>query len=202
MFGLRVGRRGGGFRDRPRFRLRASQAMGPRHFELFKGAVVNAFTGIDDPLESLESGRFGGEGVARSAGRGGLDIFYEEGVAGGLPELGLDAARAAEAPLAGDERIDQEALLGVGGAVLLVVFGGKLGEIPGFFVEHDLLNGVDAVLEGVKAGCGLTGGGAGSGRLLCVGAAGLALFGSGLKHGRILDSTLAGVFGAAGNGRA
>jgi hypothetical protein len=39
---------------------------------------------------------------------------------------------------------------------VLVVFGGELGEIFGGFVEHDLLSGIDAVLEGVEAGCGLT----------------------------------------------
>jgi hypothetical protein len=33
-----------------------------------------------------------------------------------------------------------------------VVFGGELGEIFGFFVEHDLVNGVDAVLESVESG--------------------------------------------------
>ena len=36
-------------------------------------------------------------------------------------------------------------------AILLVEFG----EIFGVFVEHDLLFGVDAVLERVETGCGL-----------------------------------------------
>jgi hypothetical protein len=40
-------------------------------------------------------------------------------------------------------------LFGIGGGVLLVVFGGEFGEIVGGFVEHDLVNGADAVLEGV-----------------------------------------------------
>ncbi len=79
------------------------------------------------------------------------------------------------------------------------ILGGELGEILRFFVEHDLVNGVDAVLQGVEAGHGLARGGAGSGRFLCVGAAGRGLFGSGLKHGsEILDLRLAGVFGAEG----
>jgi hypothetical protein len=43
----------------------------------------------------------------------------------------------------------------MGGIVVFVVFGGQLGEIFGGFVEHDLVLGVDAVLEGVDAGCGL-----------------------------------------------
>jgi hypothetical protein len=31
----------------------------------------------------------------------------------------------------------------------------KFGEIVGGFVEHDLAFGIDAMLEGVVAGCGL-----------------------------------------------
>jgi hypothetical protein len=50
-----------------------------------------------------------------------------------------------------NEGIDEEALVGIGGAVVFVVFGGKLGEIFGGFVEHDLVLGIDAVLEGVVA---------------------------------------------------
>src|ERR1700722_5738923 len=48
--------------------LWGSQAMGPRHFlealEFFEGAVIDALAGIDDPLEALEGGGIGGEGVA------------------------------------------------------------------------------------------------------------------------------------------
>jgi hypothetical protein len=33
-----------------------------------------------------------------------------------------------------------------------VVFGGELGEILGFLVEHDLVDCVDAVLESVESG--------------------------------------------------
>jgi hypothetical protein len=44
--------------------------------------------------------------------------------------------------------------------VVFVVFG----EIFGGFVEHDLVLGADAVLEGVEAGCGLALGGARAGR--------------------------------------
>ena len=63
-----------------------------------------------------------------------------------------------------------------GGGVL--VFGGERGEVAGGFVEHNLLNGEDAMLEGVESGNGLSGGGARSGRFLRVGAAGCALPGS------------------------
>ncbi len=49
----------------------------------------------------------GGEGVAGSAGQGDFDIFYDDGVAGALPEAGFDAAHAAETPLVVNERIDE-----------------------------------------------------------------------------------------------
>jgi hypothetical protein len=151
----------------PGFGLPGSQAMDPCHFleafQLFVGAVIGAITGIGDALEAFEGGRAGGEGIARSAGHGGVEIFYDEEAAGALPELGLDAANATEAPFVMDERVDEEALVGIGGAVVFVVFGGELGEIFGFFVEHDLVNGVDAVLEGVEAGNGFACGGAWSG---------------------------------------
>ncbi len=97
--------------------------MAPRH-EFFEGAVVGPLAGVDDALEALEDGGIGGEGVAGGAGYGGFDIFHQEGVAGGLPKLGFDAAAAAEAPFVVDESIDEEALLGIGGTVQLMVFGG------------------------------------------------------------------------------
>ncbi len=166
----------GGFGGGPGFGLRASQDMAPRHLGLqfFEGAVIGALAGVDDPLEADESFRAGGEGIAGRAGRD-FDVFRQEGIAGVLPEFGFDAAYAAEAPFVCDERVDEEALLGVGGAVLLVVLGGELGEIAGGFVEHDLVNGEDAVLRGVVAGCGLALGGW-AGGILCVGAVGCALF--------------------------
>jgi hypothetical protein len=52
-----------------------------------------------------------------------------------------------------DERIDQEAPIGIGGAVVFVVFGGELGEIFGFFVEHDPMDGVDAAFARLAADC-------------------------------------------------
>ncbi len=95
-----------------------------------------------------------------------------------------------------NQRVDEEALIGVGGGVVFVVFGSELGEIFGLFVEHDLVNSVDAVLEGVEAGCGFAGGGARAGRSLCVHAVGFGLLGGCHKN---LDSRLAGGF-AAGRG--
>jgi len=157
------------------FGLRTSQEMGPRHFQFLVGTVVGAFAGIDHPLEAVEKGGGCGEGVAGGAGRG-FEVFFQEDVAGALPELGFDATEAAEAPLVGNERVNEEALAGVGGVMVLVVFGGELGEIFGFFVEHDLGGGEDAVLQGVVAGCGFPFGGARSGRFLRIDAVRGGLF--------------------------
>jgi hypothetical protein len=124
------------------------------------------------------------------------------GVGVGSPADSLRAsACAGHGPAPLGLGVDREAALGIGGAVQFVILGGELGEILGFFVEHDLVDGVDAVLQGVESGSGLTCGGARFGRFLRVGAAGRALFGSGLKQGRVLDLTLAGVFGAGGRPR-
>ena len=172
--GTRIGRGVG--RGVRRKRRRPHFGFGLEALEFFEGAVPGALQGIDDPLEALEGDGIGGEGVAGSAGYGGLDIFHQEGVADGLPKLGFDAARAAKAPFVVYEGVDEEALVGIGGAVVFVVFGGELGEIFGFFVEHDLVDGVDAVLEGVETRYGLARGSAGTGRFLRVGAAGCALF--------------------------
>jgi hypothetical protein len=158
--------------------------------------VIVALAGIDEPLEAFEGAGIGGEGFAGSAGQGDLDILYHEGVIGAIPEVGFDAAHAAKAPFALHQDVDEDALLGIDGAVVFVVFGGELGEVFGFFVEHDLVNGVDAVLEGVEAGGRLARSGARSGGFLCVFAIGRGLFRG--RHAS-LDLRLAGVFGAAGS---
>ena len=103
-------------------------------------------------------------------------MVCQEGVGGVLPELGFDAAQAAEAPFVVNQRVDKEALIGVGGVVMFVVFGGELGEIFGFFVEHDLGGGEDAVLQRVVAGRGFSCGGARSGRFLRIHAIRSGLF--------------------------
>ena len=126
--------------------------------QLFEGAVIVALAAVDHPLEALEEVRVGGEGV------GGIAPFRfrmlgEVGVGSVFPENGFDAAHAAEAPFVVNEGIDEEALVGIGGVVVFVVFGGELGEIVGGFIEHDLVFGVDAAFEGVEAGCGLALGG-------------------------------------------
>ena len=150
--------------------------MGPRHLQLLEGAVVGALAGIDDSLEALKRGRGGVEGVAGSAGWG-FRILCEERVGGVVPQFGFDAAETAEAPFICNERVDEEALIGVGGGVVFVVFGGELGEIFGFFVEHDLGGGEDAVLQGVVAGRGFACGCARSGGFLRIHAIRGGLFG-------------------------
>jgi hypothetical protein len=160
------------------FRLRARQARDPLDLEalqLFERAMIDALAGIDHPLEALEGGRGGGEGVAGGAGRG-FGIVYEEGVGGVFPELGFDAAQAAEAPFVVYKRIDEETLAGIGGAVMFVIFGCEIGEIFGGFVEHDLGSGEDAVLDGVAAGCGFPCGSARPGRFLRIHAVRSGLF--------------------------
>ena len=121
--------------------------------------MIVALAAVDHPLEALEVAGVGGEGVGGVAGLR-FRMLGKEGVSGVFPEDGFDAAHAAEAPFVVNEGIDEEALVGIGGAVVLVVFGGESGEIAGGFVEHDLMNGDDAVLHGVVAGCGLALGGA------------------------------------------
>jgi hypothetical protein len=133
--------------------------------QLFEGAVIVALAAVDHPLEALEKVRVGGEGVGGIA-RLRFRMLGEVRVGCVFPEDGFDAAHAAKAPFVVHKRIDEEALVGIGGAVMFVVFGGELGEIAGGFVEHDLGYGEDAVLDGVVAGCGLARGGGWSGRFL------------------------------------
>src|SRR6202041_3035246 len=104
--------------------------------------------------EALEGGAAAGEAVAGPALLNFMRI--DEELAGGAPEFGFDAAQAAEAPFVVDHGIDEETLIGVGGAVEFVVFGGEFGEVFGGFAEHDLMLGMDAVLQGVEAGLGLS----------------------------------------------
>jgi hypothetical protein len=85
-----------------------------------------------------------------------------------LPELSFGLAEAAEEPLAIDEGIDQEALLGGGWLPALLVFGGEGLEIGGVLAANDLRFGVNAGLDGVEAGDGLALDGAWAGGFLSV----------------------------------
>jgi hypothetical protein len=98
-----------------RVRLRgAFGGSGLETFELVEGAVVGAVGGVDAALEAGEVAHV----TREQAAEGPLGVEPVQANAFGhlvLPQLGFDFAEAAEHPFAGDQRIDQEALLGGGG---------------------------------------------------------------------------------------
>jgi len=93
-----------------------------------------------------------------------------------LVELGLDGAEAAEEPVAIDEGVDEEALVGGGGVEAGVVFADEFLEGSPGFAADELSFGVDAGFEGIHGGAGLALVGAGSGGFLRVEAIGCELF--------------------------
>jgi hypothetical protein len=154
-FGICAERTDGFGSGRGFFGLRCVPGRG-ESLEFLQCAVIVAFAGVDHPLEALEGGSAGSEGVG---GSGGLHfgVVLEESINCGLPEIGFDDAQTAEAPFVVDESVDQKALGGIGWAVLVVKLGGEFGEVLSGFVEESLGFGVDAVLQGVEAGFGLSG---------------------------------------------
>jgi hypothetical protein len=96
-----------------------------------------------------------------------------------LPELGLDAAEAAQLPIGGDERVDQATLGGIGRLVLVLILGSKGFEITGVFAGDDVGLGMDAGFEGVETRNGLAFRGTRSGGFL-----GIATVGRELLMGR------------------
>ena len=100
-------------------------------------------------------------------------------VEGGLPELGLDAAKAAEDPLGVGEGIDEGALFGGGGLEAVEIFVDEGFEFGVAFVEDDEGAGVHAGFERIHAGGGFTGLGAGAGGFGCVATICFDLFGGG-----------------------
>jgi hypothetical protein len=127
--------------------------------ELIEGAMVVALGRIDAALET-------GEGIAAAIEGQAERTFLvgrEEGGQFVGPELGFDLVVAAEEPLGLDEGIDQERLLGGGGAEAVVVIEGEGFEILGGLAGDDPGAGVDAGFEGVETGDGLALGSAGAG---------------------------------------
>jgi hypothetical protein len=126
-------------------------------FEFFETAVIVALTGIDD---SLEAGDFlfvaGIEFAAVDDGIGPVfaesDPLVQETAVDVVPELGFDAAQAADAPFVRDQGVDEELFVGGGGVVLPVIPVGESSEIFGGFVEDDLVFGVNAEFQSVQAG--------------------------------------------------
>jgi hypothetical protein len=142
--------------------------------KFLEGAVEVALAGIDHALETFQGGSADDEGVAGMASVP-ADLRGQDGLTGLLPDYGLDAAHTAKTPFVVDERIDQEALGGVGGSIVFMLFRGEFGEILRRFIEHDLGFGVDAVFQGVETRSGFARVRDGTLGFLSVGAAGVAL---------------------------
>ena len=149
--------------------------MGPRHSEVFEGAVIGALQSIDNPLKTLNGGGGCDEGVGGGAFPS-FNIIGQERIGGAIPDFGFKPAHAAEMPCGVNESLDQEPLGIVGGAVLFVIFRAESGEVLGAFVEHALASRDDVIgpRSGVRWGFAL--GGAGSGRYFCDAAVGRAWF--------------------------
>ena len=115
----------------------------------------------------------------KTRGEGGV-IDVEDAL---LIDLGLDGAEAAEEPVAVDEGVDEEALVGGSGAEAVVIFGDEFLESGPGFAADELGFRVDAGFEGVHGGAGLAFFGAGSGGFFGVEAIGQELFLSCHKRG-------------------
>jgi hypothetical protein len=141
--------------------------LGLEESKFVKGVAVIALGGIDAALKAGELLTVLGEDAAEGP------IVNVEGP---LPEVGFDGAETAEEPIAIDEGVDEETLLGGGGLEALVIFGGEFLEGCRGFALDDLGFSVDAGFECVHGGSGLALGGARSGGFARVGAVGRDLF--------------------------
>ncbi len=113
-------------------------------------AVVGALGGIDAALQTSEGFQVAGVGFAE---RG----FFAGGF-GDLsgPQLCFDAMETTELPIGVDQGIDEETFECRGGLELLVVVAREGFELGRIFSGNDLSPGVDAGLERVETGDGLT----------------------------------------------
>jgi hypothetical protein len=139
--------------------------------EFLEGALIIALGGVHAVLEAGESLACHIIGSASERQEVLIAVAGSAGLGIPVPELGFDAAEAAEGPLGVDEDVDEAALLGGVGEEAVVVVGGEGFEVGGIFAGDDLRGGVDAGFDGVEAGGGFAGGGAGSGGFLRVTAA-------------------------------
>jgi hypothetical protein len=137
--------------------------------ELLEGDAGGALQGVEAGLEA-EKALFEG---AEAIGEGVLalenleaPLFFKVVVAVlevvGM-EVGFGEAEAADEPLVVDDRIDEIPLAGSDGVELGIIFGGELGKGFRSLAADDVGFGVKAGLEGVHAGDGLAGLGAGTG---------------------------------------
>ena len=177
--GWRGFRRGGG-------RLGAGGLDGA---EVVEGAVVGALEDVAAALEADEGGLAIVEGVAEDlvVGHRLAEVGFFAALDVGefpFPEVGFDAAEAAEGPLAIDQDVEEGALFGgLGVEVVEVLFGEGL-EGGGVLAANDLRLGVDAGLQGILRGDGFALGGARAGGFASVGAIGGDLLFGGHKRKR------------------
>jgi hypothetical protein len=145
--------------------------------EVHESAVVGAIEGVDADLHAVELLGDGAVDVCeRSVDVAELgSVFHVVGV-GGLPEFGLDAAEPAEEPVGIDEGVDQGALLGGSGLEAVEVLLHKVVQVGVALVEDDEGSGMHAGFEGIHAGGGFAGRGAGAGGALRIAAIRFGLF--------------------------
>jgi hypothetical protein len=94
-----------------------------------------------------------------------------------VPDLGVGEGIAAKEPVGVDEGGDEEGLFGSGGLPAEEVSVGEGTEFGGVFAGDDLRSGVEAGLEGIGAGGGLSRGGAWACGALRIAAVGGGLLG-------------------------
>jgi len=143
-------------------------------------AMEIAVGGVHAALEAAQLGAGIGVGLADDGGVGEI---------GAIGDLGKDdfdfgLAEAAEQGLSVCEAVDQGALFGSAGVVVLGPLGGEGGAFGGVFPGEDFGLGVDAGFQGIHGGAGLALGGAGPGTFLGVETVRPGLFESGHKKRR------------------
>jgi hypothetical protein len=134
--------------------------------EVGQGFAELTLGGVAEAMDAGDGGLVD-EGVA---GPGGVHLVHGEVLAGGVPGFGFDPAVAAEHPFEVDEGVDEGALAGGGGLEFVGVSGFEGGEFFGGLGADDDAAAVEAGLDGVLGGGGLSLGGAGAGGLLRIAA--------------------------------
>jgi hypothetical protein len=121
---------------------------GLQTLEIGEGAVEGAAGGIDAALKPLEKLMPASVDFAEQfvlivvvVVLKKFEIF--------APNAGLDLAKTPEQPGVGDEEVDEVALFGRGGAVVVVVLGGELGKGMSIFTAKHFGFGIDAGFESV-----------------------------------------------------
>jgi hypothetical protein len=141
--------------------------------ELLESALGGTLVGVEAALETLEAVfevlEGGAEGVLAAADVTGVVQVVVQGVIHIeplLPEVGLDGAETADLPFVVNQGVDEVSLPRGDRVELGIVFGGELSEGVGVFASDDVGLGMKAGFQGVHAGGGFSGLGAGTGRML------------------------------------